>query len=231
MIDTSQYKGTKKVEIPFFVERIKQDDKILVVGECVGNDGISKAIFDIGCKDVTTIDIRDVGKDSWLVKNTKWKHIKDDYLSHDTDETYDSIISISVFEHFGLFWDDKPMYESIDEQSDVIHWNHDLKAIKKTCELLKNKESKSLITLPIGNFMNYNEKGFPILRYYDEYRRKLISDIIEQSNCYISEEIFYFSKNFDDWYSTTSEIGEIKYLSQQNPFTPNIIWAFTIQKR
>ena len=38
------------------------------------------------------------------------------------------------------------------------------------------KDSKLIITLPIGPYMNYQESGYPFLRYYDLQRQNLIKN-------------------------------------------------------
>ena len=61
-------KGTKLVEVPYFINQISDIDKsILVIGECKGgSEGVSESILDLGCTNVTTTDILDSLPTSWL---------------------------------------------------------------------------------------------------------------------------------------------------------------------
>jgi hypothetical protein len=72
-----------------------------------------------------------------------------------------------VFEHFGMFWEGKA-YDIDSNLEDIILWNHDIQGILKSCKLLKNKESKLIITLPVGPYMNYQESGYPGKRGFRE---------------------------------------------------------------
>lgn len=222
-------KGTKKVEIPYFLDQLEVDKSILIIGECVGVDGISKGILEKGCTNVTTTDIRATPPDSWLAQNTNWTHRQTDFLEFDETYKFDFLISVSVFEHFGLYWDNMNMHGS-GKESDVIRWNHDIKAFEKCCRLLKDKDSKLIVTLPAGPFFNYNENGEPILRYYDKQRQSIVKRAIEKSGCYLSDEKFYFSSNFEDWQETTSDVNNVEFYPYYNMYTPNVIWAFTVQQ-
>ena len=226
-------KGTKKVEIPYFLNQIEHgtDKKVLIVGECVAADQISTSLIDKECKDVTTTDIRDRPEDGWLNSNTEWKHINSDFIEFDETNKYDYIISISVFEHFGLFWDNKSMFDNSTGVDDYIRWNHDIKGIVKSCKLLKDKDSKVIITLPAGPFMNYNESGHPILRYYDTQRQNLIKETIKGVGCKLTDEKFYYSPDYENWSESDSEINQPKFYHINNSYSPNVIWAFTIQKK
>lgn len=84
-------KGTKLVEVPYFINQIEDNTKsILVIGECKGGtEGVSESIHELGCKDVTTTDILDSLPNSWLRNNTDWKHIQSDFIKF--DETKNSI--------------------------------------------------------------------------------------------------------------------------------------------
>jgi len=223
-------KGTKIVEVPYGVSNIEVDSDILIVGERMGGDGISKSIVDKGCESVTTTDIRPIPDESWIKQNTDWNHIVTDFIDFDTSNKYDRIISISVFEHFGLYWEGQSMYGDGTKQ-DIIHWEHDILGIQKSCELLKDENSKVVITLPVGNFFNYNNEGKPIVRYYTKQRQDIIRNKIKDMGCFISDENFFFSKNFQDWFVVDSSINEPQNMSYHNLYTPNVIWAFTINKK
>ena len=190
-------KGTKLVEVPYFTSQINNINKdILIIGECKGGtEGISESLLEMGCNNVTTTDILESLPDSWLKQNTKWNHIKTDFIKFDENNKYDYIIAISVFEHFGMFWEGKA-YDINSEIEDIVLWNHDIQGILKACKLLKNKESKLIITLPIGPYMNYQETGYPFLRYYDLQRQNLVKNKIINEGYNIDNEKFYLSTNF-----------------------------------
>ena len=75
-----ELKGTKIVEVPYFLDQLVDKDKsILIIGECKGGtEGISESIFEKGFQTVTTTDILPSESDSWLRKHTKWNHIQSD---------------------------------------------------------------------------------------------------------------------------------------------------------
>ena len=224
-------KGTKLVEVPYFLDQISDKDKdILIIGECKGGvEGVSESLLEKGCKTVTTTDILESLPDSWLRKNTNWKHIPVDFIKFDESTKYDYVISISVFEHFGLFWEGKA-YDIDSDLEDLILWNHDIHGILKACKLLKNKESKLIITLPIGPYMNYQKTGYPFLRYYDLQRQNLIKNKINENGFKVDNEKFYLTQDFSEWYETTNEINTPEYYKQYcNSYTPNMIWGLTLK--
>ena len=205
---------------------------ILIIGECKGGEeGVSEGVHALGCKNVTTTDILDSLPDSWLRKNTDWQHIKADFVKFDSELKYDYIASISVFEHFGMFWEGKA-YDFESELDDMVLWNHDLRGIEKACSLLRDQDSKLFITLPAGPYMNYQPSGYPFLRYYDAQRQSIVKQKIKEAGYYLSNESFFVSNNFVEWFSVNGDINIpencIKYC---NSYTPNIIWAFTVQKK
>lgn len=223
--------GTKIVEVPYFINQIEDiNSSILLIGECHGGrEGVSESLLELGCMNVTTTDILDSLPDSWLKQNTKWKHIQTDFIKFDETKKFDYIISISVFEHFGMFWEGKA-YDIDSELEDIVLWNHDIHGINKACRLIKNASSKLIITLPAGPFMNYAQSGYPFLRYYDHRRQQLIKKELKQNGYYISNETFYMSEDFEAWREVPSEINDPKYYPYYNPHTPNVIWGLTIQK-
>lgn len=225
--------GTKIVEVPYFLNQISDINKdILIIGECKGGtEGISESILQLGCKNVTTTDILESLPDSWLRKNTNWKHIKTDFIKFDESKKFDYIVSISVFEHFGMFWEGKA-YDINSEIEDIILWNHDIQGILKACRLLKTKDSKLMITLPIGPYMNYQESGYPFLRYYDLQRQNIIKDKLDQHGYKLDNEKFYMSPNFIEWYEADANINTFESYKQYcNSFTPNMIWGLTVVKK
>ena len=223
--------GTKLVEVPYFINQIDNIDKsILIIGECKGgSEGVSESILELGCNNVTTTDILDSLPDSWLKQNTTWPHIKTDFIKFDEIKKFDFIISISVFEHFGVFWEGKA--QDIDSDlEDIILWNHDIQGILKACKLLKDKDSKLIITLPIGPFMNYQETGYPFLRYYDSQRQKLVKNKIQDAGYVVDNEKFFLSTNFVEWYEADSNINSAEsYQKYCNPYSPNMIWGLTLK--
>ena len=223
--------GTKIVEVPYFINQITEKDRdILIIGECKGgSEGVSESILELGCMNVTTTDILESLPDSWLRKNTNWEHIKTDFIKFDESRKYDYIISISVFEHFGMFWEGKA-YDIDSDIEDVILWNHDIQGILKSCRLLKDIDSKVIITLPIGPYMNYQESGYPFLRYYDQQRQTLIKTKLEENGFKISDEKFFLSTNFTEWFEADSNINSAdSYRQYCNSYTPNMIWGLTIK--
>ena len=223
--------GTKLVEVPYFINQINDTDKsILIIGECKGgSEGVSESILELGCNNVTTTDILDSLPDSWLKQNTSWPHIKTDFIKFDETKKFDYIISISVFEHFGMFWEGKA-YDIDSNLEDIILWNHDIQGILKACKLLKDTNSKLIITLPIGPFMNYQETGYPFLRYYDFQRQTLVKNKIQDAGYVVDNEKFFLSTNFSEWYEADSNINSTEsYQKYCNPYTPNMIWGLTLK--
>ena len=223
--------GTKIVEVPYFSKQILDTSKsVLIIGECKGGiEGVSETIKELGCKDVTTTDILYVPSDSWLANNTNWNHIQTDFIKFDESNKYDYIISVSVFEHFGMFWEGKA-YDTDSDIEDMVLWNHDISGINKACKLLRDKDSKLMITLPAGPYMNYKESGYPFLRYYDFRRQDIIRKEINSKGYYMSDEKFFISDNFVDWSEVGPEINDPKYYPYYNTHSPNVIWGLTIQK-
>jgi len=223
--------GTKLVEVPYFVNQIENiDNDILIIGECKGgSEGVSESILELGCTNVTTTDILESLPDSWLRKNTNWEHIKSDFIKLDESRKYDYIISISVFEHFGMFWEGKA-YDIDSELEDIVLWNHDIRGILKSCRLLKDSDSKLIITLPIGPYMNYQETGYPFLRYYDANRQALIKTKVEEAGYVVADEKYYVSSDFNEWFEADANINSYEsYRQYCNPYTPNMIWGLTIK--
>lgn len=222
--------GTKIVEVPYFADQLIDNSKsVLIIGERWGGiEGVSETIKELGFADVTTTDILDVEDGAWLKKETDWKHIKSDFIEFDESNKYDYVISISVFEHFGFWFAGNRMANGLVED-DKCYWNHDIRGINKACKLLKDKESKLMITLPAGPYMNYETSGEPFLRYYNKQRQDIIKNECENNGYAVTDEKFYYSDNFEGWDLVSEEINDFKYYQVYNPVTPNVIWGFTIQ--
>jgi len=224
-------RGTKIVEVPYFANQLLDNTKsVLIIGECQGGiEGISETIHEKGFANVNTTDIMPSLEEYWIRKNTDWKHIQCDFIEFDENNKYDFIISISVFEHFGFWFEGNRMANGLAED-DTCRWNHDILGINKACKLLKDKESKLIITLPAGPYMNYEESGEPFLRYYDQLRQNIIKQELQRNGYFISDEKFFFSNDFMNWEETSSEINDPKYYPYYNIHSPNVIWGLTIQK-
>ena len=227
----NQLKGTKIVEVPYFADQLTDNSKsVLIIGECQGgHEGISETIHEKGFANVSTTDIMPSLPEYWLRQNTDWEHIQCDFIKFDETRQFDYIISVSVFEHFGFWFAGNRMADGLVED-DVCYWNHDIRGILKSCKLLKDADSKLIITLPAGPYMNYEESGEPFLRYYDYRRQALIKQILNKHDFQISNEQFYYSADFQNWDEMSPEINDPKYYSVYNIHTPNVIWALTIQK-
>jgi hypothetical protein len=157
-----------------------------------------------------------------------WKHITSDFVKIDETIKYDFIVSISVFEHFGFWF----IGENISTgESDVCYWNHDILGINKACRLLKDTDSKLMITLPAGPYMNYEPTGKPWLRGYDYRRQSIIKNELKNNGFYVVNEKFFFSPDCQDWNEVGADINNPENYKAYNPFTPNVIWGFTIGKR
>lgn len=225
--------GTKIVEVPYFSSQMTDNTKsVLIIGERTGGEGVGETVKSSGFTNVTTTDIVGIPDDSWLAKNRgKWKHIQTDFIYFDEVLKYDYIISVSVFEHFGLWFFRNRMGNTLLERDDSCLWNHDIRGMIKACNLLKNAESKLMVTVPAGPFMNYESNGDPLLRSYDKQRRKIVRDELKKVGCSLTNETFYFSEDFKKWRVVTMEwVDEISNYKHYNSTSPNVIWAFTAQK-
>jgi hypothetical protein len=226
-----ELKGTKLVEVPYFANQlIDNTQSVLIIGECQGGvEGISETIHEKGFTNVSTTDIMPSLPEYWLRKNTTWNHIQCDFIEFDESNKYDFVISISVFEHFGFWFAGNRMANGLAED-DTCRWNHDLLGINKACTLLKDADSKLIITLPAGPYMNYEDSGEPFLRYYDQRRQNIIKQELQRNGYHITNERFFLSHDFENWEEMSSEINDPQYYSYYNIHTPNVIWCLTIQK-
>jgi len=226
-----ELKGTKLVEVPYFANQlIDSTHSVLIIGECQGGvEGISETIHEKGFTNVSTTDIMPSLPEYWLRKNTTWNHIQCDFIEFDETNKFDFVISISVFEHFGFWFAGNRMANGLAED-DTCRWNHDLLGINKACTLLKDADSKLIITLPAGPYMNYEESGEPFLRYYDQQRQNIIKQELQRNGYQITNERFFLSHDFENWEEMSSEINDPQYYSYYNIHTPNVIWCLTIQK-
>lgn len=223
-------KGTKLVEVPYFSEQLEDTSKsILIIGERWGGvEGISETIKELNFNNVTTTDILPVEEGAWLSVNTDWKHIQSDFAEFDEQSKFDYIISISVFEHFGFWFAGDRMASGL-VQNDICYWNHDIRGILKASALLRDRDSKLIITLPAGPYMNYEESGEPFLRYYDRQRQGLIRKELERNGYKTVNERYFISNDFINWDETSEKINNPEYYPYYNIYSPNVIWGLTIQ--
>jgi hypothetical protein len=223
--------GTKIVEVPYFRDQLVDNNKsVLIVGEHLGGtEGVSETVKELGFTNVTTTDILPAEDGSWLKKNTTWNHIQVDFINFDESCKYDYVLAISVFEHFGFWFSNTHMADGT-SAGDQCFWDHDIRGINKACKLLKNSESKAIITLPVGRYMNYEQSGHPFLRYYDVLRQEIIRTNLLTSGYVIKHERFYYTSDFNEWSEVGAEINQLEFCYMCNPITPNIIWGITIQK-
>ena len=223
-------KGSKIAEVPYFSNQLTDINKsVLIIGERTGGvEGVSETVKGLGFENVITTDINPSPKDCWLRTNTDWKHIQNDFIEFDETLKFDYIISISVFEHFGLWFAGDRMANGLIED-DSCKWNHDILGINKACKLLKDKDSKLIITLPAGPFMNYESTGEPFLRGYDSLRQSIIKKQIEYNGYEVDNEKFYYSKDWQQWDEVPADINSPNYYPMYSPQTPNVIWGVTIK--
>jgi hypothetical protein len=79
--------------------------------------------------------------------------------------------------------------------------------------------------------MNYQETGYPFLRYYDLQRQNLIKNKIEEAGYEVSDEKFFVSNDFTEWYESDSSINNPEiYQKHCNSYTPNMIWGLTLKQ-
>ena len=61
-------------------------------------------------------------------------------------------------------------------------------------------------------------------------RIKLIEQLINKNGMKI-ENTFFYSENFNDWFESDIVITTPQYSQNNNPYTPNMIWAFTLKQK
>lgn len=227
-----ELRGSKIVEVPYFAEQLLDTTKsVLIVGERHGGiEGVSETVKCMGFTDVTTTDILPSEPDSWLRTQTNWKHIEADFVEMDESTKYDYIISISVFEHFGFWFAGDRMANGM-VGSDLCRWNHDLVGINKACRLLRDTNSRLIITLPAGPYMNYEVTGEPFLRSYDYRRQKIVKDDLLRNGYVVDNESFFYSRDFTDWTEVDVDINDPRNYHLYNVNSPNVIWGLTIREQ
>lgn len=234
-----EIKGTKLVEIPYLEKALleqKETDNVLIVGERIATEGILQAVLKRPFNSCVCTDIMEMGKGSTLEKiidrDGRVSFIQKDFIEFDDSMQYDYIICINVLEHFGMNFAEFSGFAGEFAGNDYIRWNHDLRAIEKMITLLKkNADSKIIITVPAGQpilsgDINPGNK-MPFLRRYDDTRINIIEGIVQKHNLNIAST-YYYSENFNDWFESEISICSPSYAHASNPYSPNIIWAFTV---
>ena len=61
-------------------------------------------------------------------------------------------------------------------------------------------------------------------------RINLIMDLAGKNGMKI-ENTFFYSENFNDWFESDISITSPQYSQANNPYTPNMIWAFTMKQK
>ena len=230
-MSTIELRGAKLVEIPYLTSQLEDMHKsVLIVGERLGAEGVSETVKSLGFSDVTTTDILPVGSGSWLETNQgSWKHIVGDFVEFDESLKYDYIVSVSVFEHFGFWFAGNRMAGQL-THDDQCRWNHDIKGILKAGRLLKDQDSKLIITLPAGPFMNYEASGEPFQRSYDWRRQEIVKNTLTQQGFSVDTEKFYHTNNFHAWNEVSTDINHPRHYGGYCADSPNVIWALTIKR-
>ncbi|WP_396189370.1 hypothetical protein [Flavobacterium sp.] len=233
-------KGTKIVENQYLEDVIKsfKNDNldILIIGECEGEENVIQTVLKCNKhKEIQCVDILPLQPNSSLEKlvntNNTVKFTQTDFIKNELDKKYDIIVCISVLEHFGMRWNGEKMFDKLDSGDDDILWNYDLVGLLKMGGLLKDKDSKAIITLPVGPYMNYLDNGLPFLRYYDIKRMNIFDEISNNNNLSINDEIFYYTQDFQNFEKVAKDIAYPEYNGYINSYTPNCIWAFNLQQK
>jgi hypothetical protein len=235
-----EIKGTKLVEIPYLERELseqKESDKVLIVGERIATEGILQAVLKRPFTSCLCTDIMPMGPGSTLERiidgYSRVSFVQQDFILAEEETKYDYIICINVLEHFGMNFAEFSGFAGEYAGDDYIRWNHDLRAIEKMITVL-NKDGKIIITVPAGQpilsgDINPGNK-MPFLRRYDEMRINLIMDLANKNGMSI-ENTFFYSENFNDWFESDKVITTPQYSQANNPYTPNMIWAFTMKHK
>ena len=237
-----EIKGTKLVEIPYLERELseqKESDKVLIVGERIATEGILQAVLKRPFTSCLCTDIMPMGPASTLERiidgDSRVSFVQQDFILAEEETKYDYIICINVLEHFCMNFAEFSGFAGEYAGDDYIRWNHDLRAIEKMITVLKKDESsKIIITVPAGQpilsgDINPGNK-MPFLRRYDEMRINLIMDLANKHGMEI-QNTFFYSENFNDWFESDKVITTPQYSQANNPYTPNMIWAFTMKHK
>jgi hypothetical protein len=234
-------KGSKLVEIPYLrngISNISETDSVLIIGEREAGEGILQSFLDFNFSSCECVDICPLVKDSALDdalksnRNISFEQL--DFLDMDNSKKFDYIACINVLEHFGMNFSEVPGFSGTYASDDYVRWNHDLRAIEKMIDLLSETvNSKIIITVPAGQPIMAGDinpgNKMPFLRRYDDVRIGLIEDIVKRRGLHIDMK-FYYSDDYVNWYESGREIVTPVYSANNNPYSPNMIFAFTIKK-
>lgn len=231
-----ELKGMKLVEIPWLEIQLRdqsEDSDVLVIGERAARDGITQAALKKPFNSIVATDIMDSPETSHLAKLTKnvdcIEFVQADFVTHDYEKTFDYIICINVLEHFGMNFSEQPMFGGDLAQDDYIRWNHDLRAVRKMIDLV-NEGGKIIITVPAGPPIMSGDvdtaNDMPFLRRYDYRRIKIIEQLVQDTGRTIESDYFY-SDDFVQWYEADESVTRPEF-QRNNPYSPNICWAFVI---
>lgn len=237
-----EIKGTKLVEIPYLEEALseqKESDKILIVGERIATEGILQAVLKRPFLSCLCTDIMTMGEGSTLEKiierDKRVSFLQQDFILSEEKTKYNYIICINVLEHFGMNFNEFSGFAGEYAGDDYIRWNHDLRAIEKMIKVLdKSERSKIIITVPAGQPIMAGDinpgNKMPFLRRYDQVRIGIIEDLVRKNGMEI-QNTFFYSENYNDWFESDVSITSPQYYPACNPYTPNIIWAFTLKTK
>lgn len=235
-----EIKGTKLVEIPYLEKELSEQnetDNILIVGERIATEGILQAVLKRPFTSCLCTDIMPMGRNSTLERiidgDNRVTFIQQDFIEADETQKYNYIICINVLEHFGMNFAECSGFAGEYAGDDYIRWNHDLRAIEKMIVLLKNGDtSKIIITVPAGQPISSGDinpdNKMPSQRRYDAPRIKLIEQLIHLKGMKI-DNTFFKSSNFNEWFVGDISIATPQFSASNNPYSPNLIWAFTLK--
>lgn len=229
-------KGTKLVELPYLELKLSdqtEESNILIVGERISNGGVIQTVMKRPFKNIVCTDIDPIASDSNLEKiiseDNRVSFVQGDYLMIDFKQKFDYVVCISVLEHFGMNFAEHNSFDRLDiHGDDAIRWDHDLRGLNK----MMNDGQTVIVTVPIGPPISYGDinttNNMPMLRRYDESRINLI-ERLSIENEFDIDSSYFFSQDFTTWYEAEKEISNSKNFHLQNPYTPNSIWAFTLE--
>lgn len=208
--------------MPFLQQNLVDGDT-LIVGERNGAEGVISTVLEKGVdfKYIDATDINPVEKGSiveelLLQELINFHHCN--FLDFPVTMKYDNVVCINVLEHFGMCWDD---------DSDEMHWDWDIRGIRKMMSLTKNQ---IIITVPAGPpifFGDTLKSGRPFLRRYDLPRMEIIKNLFSKYGFNIKKESLFFSPDLVQWQEVDFSILNYRFA---NAFleSPNLIWGLVI---
>lgn len=210
------------IELPFLKQYLVDGDT-LVVGERNGAEGVISTVLDGVGKDkiIDATDINPIEENSIvgdLVEDRKIGFKQCNFLDFPTIQKYENVVCINVLEHFGMCWDD---------DSDEMHWDWDIKGIRKMMALTKNQ---IIITVPAGPpifFGDTLKSGRPFLRRYDLPRMEIIRNLLSKYGFNLKKDALFFSPDLVRWQEMDFSILNHRFA---NAFldSPNLIWGLVI---